>query len=65
MIECRHLGQGNIQYFNDGWVLSRAQDITFESGLANVINILKSDSLVNYKFPIPTSQKLGRVAQSV
>ena len=57
MIEHRHLKQGNIQDFNDGWVLARAQDVIFESLRANVINILKSVIVLNYKFSVPTSQK--------
>ena len=57
MIEHRHLKQGNIQDFNDGWVLARAQDVSFESVRANVINILKSGIVLNYKSSVPASQK--------
>ena len=57
MIEYRYLKQGNIQDFNDGWVLARAQDVSFESVRANVINILKCGIVLNYKFSVPASQK--------
>ena len=57
MIGYRYLKQGNIQDFNDGWVLAHAQDVIFKSRRANVINILKSVTVLNYKFSVPTSQK--------
>jgi hypothetical protein len=47
MIKYRHLRQGNIQDFNDGWILPRAQDIIFDSRRDNIINILKSDIVLN------------------
>jgi len=56
MIEYPHLKQGNIEDFNDGWVLARAQDIIFESRPANFINILKYGIALNYKFSFLTSQ---------
>jgi hypothetical protein len=57
MIEYQHLREGNIQDINEGWILPRARDIIFDSRRANVINILKSGIVLNYKSSAPTSQK--------
>jgi hypothetical protein len=49
--------EGNIQDINDGKILLRAQDITFDSRRVNLTNILKSGIVLNYKSSVPTSQK--------